>query len=74
MSKNEVLLEEKIYIIEESRFLKPSNYANLRDIALNDNKTCVKEYPDGIRIILDDLTNDSVMQMYNYITNQLKYK
>ncbi len=64
----------KTYIVREVSFLGTDSKKVIRDIILQSHSTFIKEYPDGLRCNLDLLSDECIVQIYNYMKNIVNVK
>lgn len=62
----------KKYICDEIRYLNRNDYLKIRNIVLEHDPKKINEHPDGLRINLNDISKETLEQIYTFIKNQLE--
>ena len=65
---------KRVYIKREVNFLSADSKKVIRNIIWKSNKDAIKESPDGIRCDLNQLSDETVAQIYTYMNNTADMK
>ena len=66
-------LEKKQYICESCPYLDKESIIQILEIVENTNQSSILVGPDGTRIDLDILSEESINNIYNFIYNILEF-
>ena len=64
---------QRVYIKREAKYLDHNSKIAVRDLLIMTNED-VKESPDGLRCVMDDISDESIDRIYTYMKNIIDLK